>query len=411
MGTISYDFESDTPGSEPSGWSKQYEGIVGGTLNVADDSGDNVWQIQPNGVTHLICHNDDVPTDLDDYDISGELTRVDSGTQVRIYLRNNNGDNSSMSGFRCSVTSTGIFLDSITNRSSTDLIDSASKAHPVGTKFGFRFECTGTTVRARTWLASGSEPGTWDVSGTSSDFASGHTSVGGAYDVTFDDIVIEGDGIGTDVDVVQDPVGTLSVTGYDPIVGAGGTVPQIPSGAVRVAGKSDEYGPFVYVGTQVNQSPVGTLVVAGYDPTVEAPEEFTPGTGTLEIAGFDPIVSATSSTLVDLFFKFKDAGGAVRTRQLWRRPLVTEVSTTYQMQNIEEHVMGDGTGGAFTVSLPSAVGREGYVYSLSKTDASANVVKLAGIGGQTINGDADFDLEFQDETVTVISNNANWRVI
>jgi hypothetical protein len=45
-----------------------------------------------------------------------------------------------------------------------------SQSFTAGTWYKLRFQVLGTTVRARTWLQSASEPGTWDVSVTDSTF-------------------------------------------------------------------------------------------------------------------------------------------------------------------------------------------------------------------------------------------------
>jgi hypothetical protein len=86
-------------------------------------------------------------------------------------------------------------------------------------------------------------------------------------------------------------------------------------------------------------------------------------------------------------------------------------TTTYTAANVEEIILANATGGAFTITMPTAVEREGYIYSIKKTDSSANAVKVDGLGSEEIDGDADFDLLSQDEVITVVSDNANWWVI
>ncbi len=189
--------------------------------------------------------------------------------------------------------------------------------------------------------------------------------------------------IGLGVNVAP-TLGTVSIAGYDPVVAA----------AVNTT------------------ATLGTLSITGYDPTVTAPigVQQTP-VGALTITGFNPTVAAVSSTLVDLFFKFKDASGIVRTRQFWRRPVWVTVTSTYTASNIEENIAAGAAGGAFTITMPSAVNRNGYTYNIKKTDASANAVKVDGLAAQTIDGDADFDLEYEDEVITLSSDNANWQII
>jgi hypothetical protein len=166
----------------------------------------------------------------------------------------------------------------------------------------------------------------------------------------------------------------------------------------------------VSLGTGVVVEPgIGTIEITGYDPEVRSSVVPIP-VGSLEIEGYNPTISASSSAL-HLYFKFKDAQGYVWTREIDSKPIVTEVSSTYIADSREEVILCDATGGAFTVDLPTATGREGFIYNISKTDASANAITIDPSGAQTINGDATFDLIAQDETVTIVSTGSNWRII
>ena len=76
-------------------------------------------------------------------------------------------------------------------------------------------------------------------------------------------------------------------------------------------------------------------------------------------------------------------------------------------------VLCDANAGAFTVTLPGAGGRTGIVYTLKKTDASANVVTLKGTGAELIDG-ANTDvlsMAAQFGKVTVVSNGVSWFTI
>jgi hypothetical protein len=137
------------------------------------------------------------------------------------------------------------------------------------------------------------------------------------------------------VDVVQSPLGTLEVTGYEPVVTASAdvTVAQSPLGTLEITGFNPvvdvsigdwEIGAYIYTaigGVDVNVTlgtlsiigygpivtyPVdvaatfGTLEVTGYDPFVTVPVGVTSGLGTLEIASFNPTVSASLNVLPSL---------------------------------------------------------------------------------------------------------------
>jgi hypothetical protein len=67
--------------------------------------------------------------------------------------------------------------------------------------------------------------------------------------------------------------------------------------------------------------------------------------------------------------------------------------------------------GAVTITVPTAAGIAGRLYTIKKTDASANAVTVAATGGQTFDGSATISLSTQNQHVTVISNGTNWDLI
>ena len=67
----------------------------------------------------------------------------------------------------------------------------------------------------------------------------------------------------------------------------------------------------------------------------------------------------------------------------------------------------DASGGAVTITLPAASSCWGRIYTIKKTDSSANFVTIAG----TIDGDTNFVLEVEDEVAEVISDGSNWYII
>jgi hypothetical protein len=71
----------------------------------------------------------------------------------------------------------------------------------------------------------------------------------------------------------------------------------------------------------------------------------------------------------------------------------------------------DTTAGDVTITLPTAVGVENCPVSIKKMVA-ANTMVVQPTGAETIDGDNDpINIVVQDETITVVSNNADWLVI
>ena len=171
-------------------------------------------------------------------------------------------------------------------------------------------------------------------------------------------------------------LGTLSITGYDPTV-------------------------LGQLNTAVAQTPLGTVSITGYDPVVTLPNIAAP-VGSLTITGYNPTVAASASD-VHLYIKFKDAAGNVWTREIDRKPPVTEVSAAHLASSTSETVLADAVGGAFSVSLPTAVGREGFNYAVKKIDSSANAVTIDPAGAETIDSAATISLTTQNEGVLFLS--------
>jgi len=74
-------------------------------------------------------------------------------------------------------------------------------------------------------------------------------------------------------------------------------------------------------------------------------------------------------------------------------------------------VLGDATGGAFTVTLLTAAGREGHEITVKKTDVSGNAVTIDGAGSETIDGATTVALSAQYSSRRLVSDGTNWHVI
>lgn len=65
----------------------------------------------------------------------------------------------------------------------------------------------------------------------------------------------------------------------------------------------------------------------------------------------------------------------------------------------------DASGGAVSVTLPSAAGNVGRMISVSKADSSANAVTIIG----TVNGTVNPTLTVQYTCALMVSNGTEWR--
>ena len=84
---------------------------------------------------------------------------------------------------------------------------------------------------------------------------------------------------------------------------------------------------------------------------------------------------------------------------------------SYTLTTTDFTILGNASGGAITLTLPTAVGANGQIYTLKKTDSSANVVTIATTSAQTIDGLSTYSLAYQYQGIQVQSNNSNWVII
>ena len=90
---------------------------------------------------------------------------------------------------------------------------------------------------------------------------------------------------------------------------------------------------------------------------------------------------------------------------------VTNKTANYTLTTTDGSVFCNATGGAFTITLPTAVSAGGKIYSIKKTDSSTNAVVVGTTSSQTIDGNLTQSLAIQNAWITVQSDGANWQII
>jgi hypothetical protein len=106
----------------------------------------------------------------------------------------------------------------------------------------------------------------------------------------------------------------------------------------------------------------------------------------------------------------EQALGSLATVESTLSASVVDATTTYQMVKDDVMVRADATGGAFTVTLPTAVGRRGALRIIKRLNSGANAVTVAAAAGQTIDGTSTISLSSQYMAVSLISNGVGWDV-
>lgn len=106
------------------------------------------------------------------------------------------------------------------------------------------------------------------------------------------------------------------------------------------------------------------------------------------------------------------SGAKVRTSEVTYEYNAVTTSTTLVANTIGNvgncHSLVVNTSGANTLTLPTAVGIVGYYFVVKNT--AATTVTLATTSAQTIDGASTQSLT-QYQSLTVVSNGANWIII
>jgi len=90
---------------------------------------------------------------------------------------------------------------------------------------------------------------------------------------------------------------------------------------------------------------------------------------------------------------------------------IASKSAAYTITATDSVVTANATGGAFNITLPTAIGVSGRQYTIKKTDASSNAVTVATTGAQVIDGSTTLSLATQYQFVTVVSDGVNWSIV
>lgn len=86
-------------------------------------------------------------------------------------------------------------------------------------------------------------------------------------------------------------------------------------------------------------------------------------------------------------------------------------SSNYTLTSSDDVVTFDATSGDLTATLPTAVGIADKIYIIKKTDTSTNTVTVDGNGSETVDGNSNFVLRYENDSVAVISDNTNWQIL
>ena len=129
-------------------------------------------------------------------DVTFTIRRITSDCSPSFVLRCDQANLDPQNGISIPMSGSNVKASQVVNWAYTD-IATVAKAWTLATNFRVRVQATGTTIRVKQWPATGSEPATWDITGTTTVTASGYFgfslspgAAAGAYTAAYDDITV-----------------------------------------------------------------------------------------------------------------------------------------------------------------------------------------------------------------------------
>jgi hypothetical protein len=126
------------------------------------------------------------------------------------------------------------------------------------------------------------------------------------------------------------------------------------------------------------------------------------GTGSVGLGSNSTVIGSSSTTTAKIFGTLQTQGNKLS---------IAAKTGAYTIVATDQVLTGDATSAGFTITLPTAVSKDGQTFTIKKIDASGNAVTLGTTSSQTIDGSTTFSLPTQYKYVTVVSDGANWIIV
>lgn len=158
-----------------------------------------------------------------------------------------------------------------------------------------------------------------------------------------------------------------------------------------------------------------TAAADGYVLVLSAADSAKPITirhnvGNILTVGGKNIVMASDGDMVLLVY----STGISKWRCLYggkRTPTIATKTTTYTALPTDDILLGDASGGAFSITLPAATASTGLVLTIKKIDASANAVTIDGNASETIDGATTKALGSQYASYEIACDGSAWYIV
>lgn len=209
---------------------------------------------------------------------------------------------------------------------------------------------------------------------------------------TFTNKTIDGD-----TNTVQD----LAVTSIKTLIGNADKFFSFDAAGVPIVTKAVPAG--VVVGTTDIQT-ITNKTINGSSNTITNVSLVTGVTGNLPVTNLNSGAAASAAT----FWRGDGTWASVAGSS--GNLAVTSVTSAYSATTADDLILA--SGGAFTITLYTAVGNSGKVIRIKKTDFSlSSIITIDGNGVETIDGAASTTLNTQYEQVTLVCDGVGWHIM
>jgi hypothetical protein len=92
-------------------------------------------------------------------------------------------------------------------------------------------------------------------------------------------------------------------------------------------------------------------------------------------------------------------------------PTIATKTANYTLLTTDGIILGDATGGSFTLTLPAVSGNSGLIYRIKKIDTSANTVTIDANAAEQIDGALTAVLSIPYSSVDLACNGSAWYLL
>jgi hypothetical protein len=84
---------------------------------------------------------------------------------------------------------------------------------------------------------------------------------------------------------------------------------------------------------------------------------------------------------------------------------------SFSISDLDNVVLANAAAGAVTLTLPSAVGLDGMIFQIKKSDLSSNAVVVNAQPGEFIDGASSVSMQNPMESLIIVSDGSNWQIL